>query len=225
MLYFPNGRAYISVELPVAPGFTIAAEGQALISDLTAGAFGLKPSTGASTDNFVGVAVSQQMDLLSLTKVEEAVHTTSNTYTLARTPSASTLSVYNLTDGAVVPASGGGAWSLTGKVVTLDAATQGDLLKYTYRYAPTVVEARAVQGDVWPGGPAGASINQVGVIKNGIVYTDQFDTTVNWNAANPVVRVAANGLFTVGGSGTIVNCSIVAIPSISQPFLGLLLNG
>jgi hypothetical protein len=221
MLYFPNGRASISIELPVAAGSTIAAEGQALISDLTSGVAGVKPSTGASTDNFMGVSISRPMTLNFVTKVEEAVHGTGNTYTLARTPAAGTLSVYNKTDGAVVPASGGGAWSLTGKVVTLDAATQGDLLEYTYRYAPTVTEARAIQGDVWPGGPPGQSINQVGLIKNGIVYTDQFDTTVNWHASNPVVRVAANGLFTVGGSGAIVPCAIVAIPSVSQPFLGL----
>lgn len=225
MLYFPQTKQYVSIELPVAPGSVVTAEGQALVSDTTAGVYGVKPSTGASTDNFVGVAVGQQMALLFLPKVEEAVHDTSNTFTLARTPAAGSLSVYNLTTGAVVPASGGGAWSLSGDVVTLDAGTQGASLQYTYRFAPTVNEARAFQGDVYPGGPAGSVVDQIGVIKNGVVYTTEFDAAVNWHATNPTVRVAANGLFTIGGSGTVVACSIVAIPSVTQPFLGLMLNG
>ncbi len=225
MLYFPSTRQYISIELPVAPGSSVTAEGQALVADTTSGVFGVKPSTGASTDNFVGVSVSQQMTLNFVSKVEEAVHGTGNTFTLARTPASGTLSVYDLTAGAVVPASGGGAWSLTGRVVTLDAATQGHLLAYTYRYAPTATEARAIQGDVYPGGPAGAAVDQVGVIKNGVIYTSEFDAAVNWRATNPTIRVAANGLFTIGGTGTIVPCALVSVPSVAQPFLGLMLNG
>lgn len=224
MLYFPNTRQYVSVELPVAPGSQVTAEGSALVADTTAGVFGVKPSTGGAGDNFVGVSVSQQMTLNFMSKVEEFVHPAGNTFTLARTPAASTLSVYNLTTGAVVPA-GAGGWTLAGRVLTLDAATLGNTLAATYRFAPTAIEARSIQGDVYPGGPAGAMVNQVGVIKNGTIYTTEFDSTVNWRAANPTVRVGANGLFTVGGSGAIVNCAIVSVPSVAQPFLGLMLNG
>lgn len=224
MLYFPSTRQYISIELPVAPGSSVTAEGQALIADTTTGVFGVKPSTGASTDNFVGVSVSQQMTLNFVAKVEENVLGTGHTYTLARTPSSGTLSVYDLTAGAVV-AAGGGGWTLTGKVVTVDAAYEGKLLAYTYRYAPTATEARAIQGDVFPGGPAGAAVDQIGVIKNGVIYTTEFDAAVNWRATNPTIRVAANGLFTIGGTGTIVPCALVSVPSVAQPFLGLMLNG
>jgi hypothetical protein len=224
MLYFPSTHQYISIELPVAPGSAVTAEGQALIADTTTGVFGVKPSTGASTDNFVGVSVSQQMTLNFVAKVEENVLGTGHTYTLARTPASGTLSVYDLTGGAVV-AAGGGGWTLSGKVVTVDAAYEGKLLAYTYRYAPTATEARAIQGDVFPGGPAGAAVDQVGVIKNGVIYTSEFDASVNWRATNPTIRVAANGLFTIGGTGTIVPCALVSVPSVAQPFLGLMLNG
>lgn len=224
MLYFPSTRQYISIELPVAPGSAVTAEGQALIADTTTGVFGVKPSAGASTDNFVGVSVSQQMTLNFVAKVEESVLGTGHTFTLARTPASGTLSVYDLTTGVVV-AAGGGGWTLAGKVVTVDAAFEGRLLAYTYRYAPTATEARAIQGDVYPGGPAGAAVDQVGVIKNGIIYTTEFDAAVNWRATNPTIRVAANGLFTIGGSGAIVPCALVSVPSVAQPFLGLMLNG
>ena len=224
MLYFPNTRQYVSIELPVAPGSLIAAEGQALIADTTTGVFGVRPSTGGATDNFVGVAVSQQQTLAFMSKVEDGVHPAGNTFTLARTPAAGTLSVYNLTTGAVVPP-GGGGWTLAGRVVTLAVATLGNNLAYTYRFAPTAMEARTLQGDVYPGGPAGALVNQVGVIKNGVVYTTEFDSAVDWRATNPVIRVGANGLFTIGGAGAIVNCALVSVPSVAQPFLGLMLNG
>lgn len=225
MLYFPNGRAYVSVELPVAVGSAIAAEGQALIGDTAAGGvFGVKPSTGGSTDNFVGVAVGTPMPLSFMSKVEEGVQGGGNTFTLARTPASGTLSVWNITAGAVV-APGGGGWTLAGNVVTLQAGTAGNSLRFTYRYAPTVNEARAIQGDIFPGGPAGLVVNQIGVIKNGIVYTTEFVSSDNWHAANPTVRVGANGLFTTAGSGTVVPCSIVAIPSVEAPYLGLMLNG
>lgn len=224
MLYFPNTRQYVSVELPVAPGAVVSAEGSALIADTTAGVFGVRPSTGAATDNFIGVSVSQQMSLNFMSKVEEFVHPAGNVFTLARTPAAGTLSVYNLTTGAVVVA-GAGGWTLAGRALTLDAATLGNTLVATYRFAPTSTEARTLQGDVYPGGPAGAAVNQVGVIKNGVIYTTEFDGAVNWRAANPTVRVGANGLFTIGGTGSIVNCAIVSVPSVAQPFLGLMLNG
>lgn len=225
MLYFPNTRQYVSVELPVAPGSKVTAEGQALVADTVAGGvFGVKPSTGAATDNFVGVSVGQQMTLSFMSKVEEGVQGAGNTFTLARTPSASTLSVWSVTDGVAVPA-GAGGWTLAAAVVTLDAAWAGDTLRFTYRYAPTVNEARAIQGDIFPGGPAGDLVNQIGVIKNGNVYTTEFDSSVNWHAANPTVRVGANGLFTIGGAGTIVPCAIIAVPSVEQPYLGLMLNG
>ena len=224
MLYFPNTRQYVSVELPVAPGSQVTAEGQALVADTVAGVFGVKPSTGGATDNFVGVAISQQMTLNFMSKVEEGVHPAGNTFTLARTPAAGTLSVWNVTTGAVVPA-GAGGWTLAARVVTLDAATLGNTLRYTYRFAPTSTEARTLQGDIYPGGPAGALVNQVGVIKNGLVYTSEFDSAVNWNATNPTVRVGANGLFTIGGAGAVVNCAVVSVPSVAQPFLGLMLNG
>ncbi len=222
MLYFPNTRGAVSGEVSVAPGAVVSAEGQALVSEVLNGIAGAKPSTGAAGEVFIGVAVSQQMSLLSVAKVDEAIQPASNTVTLSRTPSAGTLAIYDTDANAAIAV--GGAITLVGKVVTLAAASVGHKLKFTYKFVPTVTEARQLQGDVYPGGPAGAVVNQVGYINAGPVYTDQFDTTANWNAANPVVTLGANGQFTIGGPGTKVNCSIQAIPSVTNPFLGLLLS-
>lgn len=224
MIYFPSTRVNISRELPVAVGSSIAAEGIALMADNTGGVFGAKATAGASTDVFLGIAVSQQIALGNQVKVETNVQGVSNTIVLDRTPVASSLSVWDNTAGAVVPA-GGGGWTLSGKTVTLQAGTQGHEIITYYKFTPTATEARFIQGDVWPGGPAGASLSQIGVAINGIVYTDQFDTTVNWNANGIAVKTGAAGQFTIGGSGaTLANVQVIAPPTPGFGYLGLQLN-
>ncbi len=222
MLSFPNTRGAISGEMPVAPSAVISAEGQAIVSEVNAGVAGAKPSTGAAGERFLGVAVSQQMTLTSVSKVEEVIQPSSNIINLARLPSAGTLSIYDFDTAA--PIALGAGVTLVGQVLTLAASTLGHKLAILYKFVPTTVEARSIQGDVYPGGPAGAVVNQVGIIRSGPVYTDQFDTTVNWNATNPVVRLGANGQFTIGGAGTIVDAAILAVPASANQFLGLLLR-
>lgn len=222
MIYFPQTRVHVSQEFPVAAGFSVAAEGQALVGVTDGGVFGVKPSTGAANEVFVGVAVSQQITITSKTRVERHIVPVSLTITLDRTPQSGQLSVYNHTTGAVVPA-GSGGWSIAGNVLTLPSIAGNEISVY-YRYAVTANESRALQGDIFPGGAAGFVVNQVGVFKNGTVFTDQFDPTVDWNASNPVVRCGANGQFTIGGTGTIVDCTIVQVPSADSAFLGLNLN-
>lgn len=218
MIYFPQTRAFISSEKPVAVGFSIDAEGQALVGVTQNGEFGVKPSAGTASEVFAGIAVSQQILITSKARAEQVIVPVGLSFDLDRTPQAGTLALWNATDGAVVA---GGDITLAGRNVTLAAGYAGKTVTAFYKYAVTVAESRALQGDVPPGGAAGASISQVGVFKNGVVFTDQFDTTVNWNALNPVVRLGANGQFTIGGTGTIVNCTITQAPSANSAFLGL----
>jgi hypothetical protein len=224
MLYFPQGKAYISQEFPVATGASVAAEGLALVASTTGGVFGVAPSAGSSGEKFVGVSVSMQMTITSLARAEEYVVPAGNVVTLDRTPTGGTVSVYDLTSAAVVPASGGGAWSLSGKTLTLTATELGHSILVRYKYAPTAAESQLIQGDIYPGGAAGFVTGSVGVIKNGTVFTSEFDTTINWNAANPTVTTGASGQFTVGGSGAVVPCVVVNVPSADSPYLGLNLN-
>lgn len=224
MIYFPSTRVNISRELPVAVGASIAAEGLALMADNTGGVFGAKATAGASTDVFLGISVSQQINLGNQVKVETNVQGTSNTIVLDRTPVSATLSVWDATAAGVVPV-GAGGWTLSGKTVTLQAGTQGHEIICYYKFTPTATEARFIQGDVWPGGPAGASLSQIGVASNGIVYTDQFDTTVNWNANGIAVKTGAAGVFTIGGSGaTLAGVQVIAPPTPGFGYLGLQLG-
>lgn len=223
MIYFPQTRAFISRELPVAVGFQLEAEGQAMVGVTANGVFGVKPSAGDAGEVFAGIAVSRQITITSKARVDTFVVPVGLAVTLGRTPSGGTLSVFNKTTAAVVP-SGGGGWSLAGDVLTLPAGSAGNTIEVYYKYAVTVKESRSLQGDIFPGGAAGFEVNQAGLFKNGVVFTDQFDTLVNWNAANPIVRLGANGQFTIGGTGTIIDCTIVQTPNPESAFLGLDLN-
>lgn len=220
MLYFPRGKNYISIEQPVAAGATISAEGQALVADTTAGVFGVKPSTGAAGEKFAGVAASQVINIASLSRVEAYVVPAGNVITLKRTPTGGTLSVYDFTAGAVI-AAGGGGWTLSGATLTLQASHVGHSIEVYFKYAPTLPESRSLQGDQLPGGPAGVAVSQVGTLRNGPVFTSEFDATVNWNATNPTVTLGANGQFTIGGTGTAIQATVIQAPSAGSPFLGL----
>lgn len=224
MIYFPATKGNISTELPVDASSTISAEGQCLVASTPDGNFGAKPSAGSGSEVFLGVAVSQQITLTAIPRAEAFTQGASDAIQTSFTPNAGTVAVYDVTAGALLTG-GGTDYTQTGKDITLLAATRGHELLVHYTYAPTAVQARAYQGDIVPGGPAGAALSQVGIIRNGIVYTDQYDTTVDWTQANPVVKTGAGGKFTIGGSGTtLTNVSVIAAPVANFPYLGLLLN-
>jgi hypothetical protein len=224
MIYFPATRVNVSTEFPVAVGSSIPAEGLALIADNTNGVFGLKPAAGGASEVFMGIAVSQQTVLTIATKTEAFVQPVTHQIVLAFTPVGGTVGVWDNTAQAAI-ATGGGGWTLSGKTLTLQAATDGHDIYVYYKYTPTANQARAIQGDVFPGGPAGTALSQIGCARSGIVYTDQFDTSVNWNANGIVVKTAANGQFTIGGAGTaLTGVQVISPPVAGMPYLGLLIN-
>lgn len=222
MLYFPKTRVAISHELPIAVGASVQAEGLALVTDNTGGIFGLKPSAGSSGENFYGISISQEFPLLAYPKIEERVQPVANTIVLNRTPISGTVAVFDIDTG--LPLVVTTDWTLSGKTVTLQSATVGHNIRVLYKFVPTAVEARAIQGDVYPGGAAGTTFGQVGVLKSGAIYTTEYDSAVNWAASAPVIRTGANGQLTIGGSGPIIPAVVIQIPGVQSPFLGIELS-
>lgn len=217
MLYFPLTKAYTSQEFPVAPGAAILAEGCALVAvNGTDASFGLAPSTGVAGEIFAGVSLSQQIELTERTFVETFIASSSTPTELQFAPITGEISYWDNDTNA--PAT---SPTLLGKKITWNVAQNGHSVTVRYTHALTVNQARTLQGDVIPGGPAGATLRQIGAIKNGTVFTDQFDPKVNWSAPDPVVTLGADGKFTIGGYGTEVKAIVVQIPTAGVPFLGL----
>lgn len=219
MIYFPLSKIVDSSEQAVAPGANITAEGQALIRVTGAQSTGVQQSLGAANEVFAGFSVmgvsAAPLPALYGVKVETFTVPGSGIVQLAHTPVSGQLAVYDTTAGAAVATP-----TVVGSTVT--TLTAGNVVTVTYKYALTVVQSRALQGDVQPGGYAGVYVGQVGVAKRGVIYTDQFDASVNWTAAT-AIKLAANGQITnqTGATGVVINGYVVSLPTQEVPYLGI----
>lgn len=216
MIYQPLSKIVRSTELALAAGASIANEGCALKATYVGGKFGVDLSTAAAVP-FVGFAMTRTSAAphnLTSRVVVETLTAVAGTVTSSFTPVASSTSVNLVSTGAA-----GTVASVTGKAI---AITSGAALTYrvTYRTLVTAVEAAMLQGDIVPGGYSGNKWGLAGVAQEGVIFTDQIDTAVDWST-NPAIQLGASGLLTTGGSGTTVNGYVISVPSAEYPFLGI----
>lgn len=216
--YLPFTKAEQSTEMLTAPGATFQAEGQAVVRTSGATANGVLPSTGTSNDVFCGFTFAGTSALPFAepyyNKVEQFLVPATGTVTLSVTPVAGQFMVFDNTTNAVV----GGA-TLSG--ATVSGLTSGDTVTVTYKYAMTVVQERALFGDIQPGGYVGSLVGQIGVITRGTIWTSEFDDSKNWAAAT-AIKLAANGQITdQSGSGVAIQGYVIGVPGQDVPFLGI----
>lgn len=222
MIYYPTTFALSQTEEPLQSGVVLTNDGQALVSGFVNGVFGVKVATGAAGEVFSGFLKAQTSATPFFptvgVKVEETTLPTGGTYQLAKIPLSGTISVYNETDGALI--AGANVAVSAGGLLTVTGADNKQVL-ITYQYTLSAQEATARVGSIQPGGYAGQYAGTASVMKSGTIYTDQFDTTVDWRAATGV-KLAAGGIVTnQAGTGTSLKAQIVSIPTVIRPFLGL----
>lgn len=221
MLYAPLSFSTASTEKPLAAGAQISDNGQALVYVLQNGVQKVQPSAGSAGEVFAGFADTQTSAVpvvpATAVKVEriDAVPGT-GVITLAKTPVSGSVVVSNATTKATIAAT-----AQTGNTVTVAAANAGIAVVVTYTYALTVTEARAIVGDVQPGGFVGHTLGQVGVNQQGVIYTSVVDTAVNWNLATAVKLAAGGKLTDQSGTGVAIAATVVSAPTVLYPFLGL----
>lgn len=99
-----------------------------------------------------------------------------------------------------------------------------------YQYEPTVLEARARYGDIYPGVAPHKVLGSLSIVISGQLWTDCYDTTKNWSdvdtiASGEKLKAGANGRITYGGSTNGADLSqqvtVLELPTVDQPFLGL----
>ena len=219
MLYLPLSKGVDSAEAVVAPGAVITAEGQALVRAVGAPASGVQVAMAADDKEiFVGFAIAgvsaAPFPVPYANKVEKFVVPASGIVSLNFTPVAGQVAVFNTTTNAAVASP-----TVVGKTIT--GLTAGNAVVVTYKYALSVVQARVLQGDIQPGGYAGAYVGQIGVVKRGVIYTSEFDSSKNWAAAT-AIKLAPNGQLTdQTGTGATIDGYVVAVPGEEVPFLGI----
>lgn len=225
-MYLPFGKFEQSTEMLQAPGASFHSEGQVAVRVAGNTSAGVQASAGASTDVFAGFVIAGTSALPfaepTYTKVETFLVPATGVVTLSVTPDSSAdVGIYDLTTSAPV----------TGATITgaqISGLTAGDQVQVTYKYALTVVQRRALFGDVQPGGYVGDTIGQIGVVTRGTVYTSEYDHSANWASAGTSASTAlvagADGqvkLGTVGTNGAAVPGYVVSLPSQDVPFLGI----
>ena len=186
------------------------------------------PSTGTASDVFVGFVFAgtsaAPFSEPYYNKVEQFVVPSTGIVTLSLTPIAGQVSTYDTTTDTFTA-------DPTVSGANVSGLTAGDTVNVTYKYALTVIQARALFGDIQPGGYIGNYVGQIGVITRGTIWTSEFNAAQNWTAAGSaenVVVLAANGQLTLGTPGTagaaplaVPNAIVIGIPGQEVPFLGL----
>lgn len=236
MLNLKNTRFVNSKHLPVLPGTEIADEGIALVAVMHEGKTHVKPSTGVAGEVFAGVSFSRNVIPQFVSAVVEDVVTGSHRVALGRTPVAGQIFV-TATDpatGDVTPLDVVSGSPAAGEVqiangnAIVHASVEGQVVKAAFHYVPSATEARMIKGNLGSSQLASSVLEQIGVLTNNQeLSTSYFDASVDWAGATSsgspqVVKLGADGKFTIGGSGAVVpNCSILAAPGVDSPFLTL----
>lgn len=220
MIYLPQSKVSDSDEAALAPGASIAADGQALVRVPGATFEGVQVSTGSAGEIFAGFSYCSTVGAAFLesyaTKYEEFVNATAGgPIVLQRAPVAGQFTVRNKTTGAPIT-----GLTLADKSISGAGLTAGLAVTVVYKYPQSVVEAKSRAGDPQPGGYAGDVVGQVGRAKRGVIFIDQFDAAVDWASDDPIT-LGPNGQLTKGGTGTEINAVVVSLPSAEIPCLGI----
>lgn len=219
MIYGPFSKYLDSADVLVAPGAVIDAEGLVLVRAKANQAAGVMPSTGvAGSELFAGFSIAGTSAAPFFegfaNKQETFVVPATGKVKLQFAPVPNQTFVFDNSTNAAIPSP-----SVAGNVVS--GLTAGDSVTVTYKYNLTVVQARALNGDVQPGGYSGAYVGQIGLLKRGVVYTSEFDASKNWAAATAVKMGAGGQVTDQSGTGDEFAAQIIAVPSSEVTFLGL----
>ena len=218
-------------------GVTQVVEGMALINSLEDGVGRVRPSTGTDADGtFLGLAAEINRRQTTAVAVETVTVPAASPYTVPLQNDSQSDDITVVTAaGADLPVSTSGPaadnvqWqSANADQLTFHSSHAGNTYTVIYRYSPTLEQAVALFGDGNVQGVAspGEAANVMTVITKGVVFTDQFATGDFWNAQDIMtLHTVANGIISRTGGEAITagRVQIIQSPSVTVPFLGLLL--
>lgn len=220
-----NFRKIQTITRSVTPGKTITAEGQLLKAVLSSGVETLEPATGAAGEVLAGFAIQRALRPTTKVVVETVVADASGAVTLSKTNLVTaTLRVHDNTAGADVVLTGATVDLVHGTFLL--ASTANHSLTFTYVYTLTAVEADVLYKSAPIGSNAASVWGQVtAAVGFGEISTDQYDTTKDFSVAGISLTAGANGLISVGGTGTVIpGARVVKVPTSDSPLLTVSFN-
>jgi len=234
----------LTLQKDVATGQVVDREGVVLRSVLEAGEEKVqKADAGASNYRIAGFAISDNETIGVIPVVESlTIPASPGPYTvqLAHTslvgtaPNSSVRVMVvggsDLTEVAGAPAAGEFQPNVATGVLTFNVAQAGASIMVWYRANLTVAQSRLRYYQRSVNNQAGAVFNTVAVGGgNGEIFTAEYDTNVDWSTAWPGgtanILTGADGILTIGGGGTALpGGSVVHVPNVDEPYLGVAFN-
>ena len=226
MLDLPSCSILSSHHAPAVSGVTALEEGVALVYVMEDGTTKIQASTGVAGERFAGCC--QIRHITPNSAVSSAATTVPDaapyTITLADTPRTGEIQVK--INGAVAADTGGGTgeYTIAANVITFDATDAGLDVEVTYRYDLSVAKANMLFGTNATQQNLGADF-EVGFIKEGDVFTSNYNVADDWADTAADIKLDADGMFsTSSATGETIDAMVIATPAQGGGFLGLRLK-
>lgn len=217
-------RVFDTAQSAVQTGFVFEDEGMAAVYVRQGDQTVVTASTGVAGEIFAGITQSRNIAPRFAPAILEGVVGEDLKVVLPRLPMADQILVK--VDGDVLTVGAGAPADATAAQVSVDevvfhADAEGQPYFIQFLYELTVTEARTFVGDAPVGGLSSTAQEVIGLFKRGFIATSYFDAAVDWSGAIEV-NLGADGMFTVGGTGTkIPNAVVSKAPSAGTPVLVL----
>lgn len=207
-------------ETPIVPGASIPAEGLPLVRELVNGHECVRMGNETKAP-FMGFSYSESLTPRVKARIEVLLaNPETGEVVLTNEPIVGQISFYDA-DGKPITTA-----TVDGKVATIEDQ-KGKMVKVQYRYQPSMEEVMTTDRVLIPFMAASELTESVGVILEGVVYTDMYEASVDFNDVNIKLAVSTNGLVTKqdeSGSLAEINGVVISVPGIDTPFLGIRLG-
>lgn len=205
-------------DTPIVPGEHVPAEGLPLVREVINGREHVRVGSSVKAP-FMGFSYTESLTPLVKSKVEVVkADVDTGKFTLIHAPITGQVSFYK-EDGT----------SISDAVVSGNEVTatnnKGEMIRCQYRYQPTTEEVMMEDRILVPSMAASDITGSVGVILQGVIYTDMFEASVDFSDPEIKLAVSTNGL--VGkqtGDLAEIPGVVVSVPGIDTPFLGIRLR-
>lgn len=225
-----------SLNRPIVTGQTITQEGKLLVKVIEDGIEKVQvKATAASTDVVVGYskladAQPDQTSAVETPTVPTApaalvVDLRNNNLVAGRlrvvvTSTGVALTIDTTYAGS--PADGAVKVDLTNGLLKFHADEAGEPVTVTYIYSLTLPQSKQIFGERFINNRGlHAEFGQVEVgAEFAELYTDQFNSALSYSGTT-ALTLGDGGIITQGGSGPVLNATVISVPSSSNPFLGI----
>lgn len=219
MLNLSETRIGKSFSRTIATGVTIDQEGTPLVYARQGDDTVVIPATANTTDIFAGVALTRNNSLTRATFVEivKVPHQAPYTIVLQNTPNSFGTMRITAVGGSAThyaqanPPVAGTSVTLTGATLTFASGDADISLEVAYSYTPSVMQAIQAQGQAPAGGLPSTNLGVIGVINQGDISTNMYDTACDWSSSLTVN--VSNGLFTTAAGSPVPGATILRAPT------------